>query len=159
MKNMITIGVMYSGLLILLTVFSAIQTLPPQVSNTSLVPTTSPTSAYVSESPFRQPSTIIDTPTGIKQPMDTPTESDTIPVPERLGNISIASSPQDAQVFFNGQFKGFTPMTMNNLEPDEYQIELKLSGYIFQTHNVVVTAGQTSRIQATLIKVPVRDTR
>ena len=159
MKNMITIGVMYSGLLILLTVFSAIQTLPPQVSNSSVIPTTSPTSAYVSESPFRQPSTIIDTPTGIEQPMDTPTESDTIPVPERLGNISITSSPQDAQVFFNGQFKGFTPMTMDNLEPNEYQIELKLSGYIFQTLNVEVTAGQTSRIQATLIKVPVRDTR
>jgi len=88
---------------------------------------------------------------------ETTTETTTVPISKGYGNLSITSSPGGAQVFINGRWKGFTPMVIPQLEPNEYQIELKLSGYIFQTYNILINAGRTTSINAKLVKVPSRD--
>lgn len=88
---------------------------------------------------------------------ETTIETTTVPISKGYGNLSITSSPGGAQVFINGRWKGFTPMVIPQLEPNEYQIELKLSGYIFQTYNILINAGRTTSINAKLVKVPSRD--
>jgi hypothetical protein len=93
----------------------------------------------------------------IETTTETTKEITTVPISKEYGNLSITSSPGGAQVFCNGQWKGFTPMVISHLEPNEYQIELKLSGYNFQTHNILINAGSTTSINANLVKVPVRD--
>jgi hypothetical protein len=52
--------------------------------------------------------------------------------------------PGGVQVFLNGEFRGQTPddpnksLMISNIETGSYQVELKKSGYTFETENVVV---------------------
>jgi len=61
-----------------------------------------------------------------------------------FGSVSIRTMPGGAQVFFNGEFRGQTPddpnkpLMISNIETGSYQVDLRKSGYTFETENVVV---------------------
>ena len=78
----------------------------------------------------------------------------------RDGFVSITTCPGGAQVFVGGIYRGHT-VTCNqpfviHQPPGNYYVELKLTGYYFETSNFHVNSGETTTIQKTLTHVPPR---
>ncbi len=68
------------------------------------------------------------------------------------GNLSVNSNPQGAQVVVNGRTAGNTPLNLS-LQPGQYQLELRLSGYQTISTTVAVRAGQTTPVNVNLVPV------
>ena len=76
------------------------------------------------------------------------------------GFVSIQTCPGGAQVFVGGQYRGHTAGCNQTFviqqPPGKYYVELKLTGYYFETINFQVNSGETTTIQKTLTHVPPR---
>lgn len=77
------------------------------------------------------------------------------------GAIEVTSVPPGAKVLLvptdeagagEPQSKGLTPTTIENLEPGKYTVDLEKPGYKFFQKEVVVKAGATAKVNATLRK-------
>ena len=60
------------------------------------------------------------------------------------------SRPAGAAVTINGKPGGTTPLTVNDLAPGEYRIEMTMPGYRNFTTTVRVVAGERARAAASL---------
>ncbi len=67
--------------------------------------------------------------------------------------ISVTSDPSNAEVYVNGQFQGFTPLTMENLDSGAYNIQIRKSGYYPVTRRIDISADTNVSIDATLSPV------
>jgi PKD repeat protein len=75
------------------------------------------------------------------------------PVPTK-GNISITSSPAGALVYLDGASTGQTTYTLlPNIDPGSHSVLLTLAGYQNFTTQVIVVAGQTTQIYASLVPI------
>jgi hypothetical protein len=74
----------------------------------------------------------------------------TRPQQAAYGTLSVSSDPRNAEVFVDGQFAGFTPLTFG-LRPGRYEIEVR-GGADFGTHreSVQVRPGATATVSARL---------
>ena len=70
------------------------------------------------------------------------------PPPETTA-VSFHSVPEDAEVYINGQFRGTTPVTLH-LAAGTHAIEIRLAGYQIWSRELVVVAGDDTRVAATL---------
>ena len=73
-------------------------------------------------------------------PIVTPT---TVP-PAQTGTIYAQSSPAGAAIYMNGNYYGYSPITLPNLAPGSYTMKASLNGYTPDTQIVTVYAGQTA---------------
>jgi hypothetical protein len=64
--------------------------------------------------------------------------------PVQTGTIYAQSSPAGAAIYLNGNFYGYSPITIPNLAPASYTLKASLSGYTPDTQIVTVYAGQTA---------------
>jgi hypothetical protein len=64
--------------------------------------------------------------------------------PVQNGAIYAQSSPGGAAIYVNGQFYGYSPLTIPNLPPGTYSMKATLSGYTPDTTFIGVNAGQTA---------------
>jgi hypothetical protein len=69
------------------------------------------------------------------------------------GTLEISSSPPDAQVFLDNQYKGMTPLTIPEVPPGNHSLELRLKGYEPWSISGTVEDGGDVRVQATLVPV------
>ena len=76
------------------------------------------------------------------------------PIPPQSGAISASTSPSGATISLNGNFQGYSPMTITNLAPATYTILAKLDGYTPVSQYVTVNNGQTSYFSASLSLSP-----
>jgi len=67
----------------------------------------------------------------------------TVP-PVQTGAIYVQSSPAGAAIYLNGNFQGYSPMTLSDLSPATYTMKATLSGYSPDTSLVNVYTGQTA---------------
>ena len=81
-----------------------------------------------------------------------PTQT-TVP-PTQTGAIYAQSSPAGAAIYLNGNFQGYSPITLPNLYPGSYSMKASLSGYTPDTRLVTVYAGQTATYYPTLQPSP-----
>jgi hypothetical protein len=72
------------------------------------------------------------------------------PVPARTGELLVDSRPAGAAVSLNGKPVGVTPVTLDQLAPGDYSLELRLAGYLPFTTSVQVVAGARARVGASL---------
>ncbi|MFH1046998.1 MAG: PEGA domain-containing protein [Patescibacteria group bacterium] len=64
---------------------------------------------------------------------------------EKTGIIYVNSEPPEAQVFVNGQWINEpAPVSVTRLLPEEYDIEIKLDGYLPWRKTLTVESGQTT---------------
>lgn len=70
------------------------------------------------------------------------------------GSINIKSSPSGARVFIKSDFKGYTPITLENFTPGTYTVTLLRTGYSDYYESVKVTAANISSINAYLELLP-----
>ncbi len=61
------------------------------------------------------------------------------------GTLSVDSSPQGAEVYLNGSYRGRTPLNLS-LNAGSYDLELRLAGYETFRARVQVRSGQTTRV-------------
>lgn len=71
-----------------------------------------------------------------------PTQT-TVP-PIQNGAIYVQSSPAGAAIYMNGNFQGYSPLTLPNLIPSTYSMKASLSGYTSDTQLITVYSGQTA---------------
>jgi hypothetical protein len=81
-----------------------------------------------------------------------PTQT-TVP-PVQNGAIYAQSSPAGAAIYMNGNFQGYSPITIPNLAPGSYSMKASLSGYTPDTRLITVYAGQTATYYPTLQPSP-----
>jgi hypothetical protein len=83
-------------------------------------------------------------------PISTPT-----PVPPvQNGAIYAQSSPAGAAISMNGNFYGYSPVTIPNLPQGTYSMKATLNGYTPDTRLINVYAGQTASYYPTLQQSP-----
>lgn len=68
----------------------------------------------------------------------------------QTGSLSVSSYPSGGTVRINGLAVGLTPFTRESLEVGTYSIEVTKDGYNDVVKDVVVTAGETSKMNVTL---------
>lgn len=68
----------------------------------------------------------------------------TTPAPPSYGAIFAESTPAGAAIYLNGQFRGYSPLTISSLDAGTYTIKASLSGYTTDSQNINVYAGQTA---------------
>lgn len=66
-----------------------------------------------------------------------------------VGQMVIRSTPSNANIFINDEPRGQTPATLT-MERGEYKIKLELAGYASQEEKVIVSKGETVRVNAKL---------
>jgi hypothetical protein len=81
-----------------------------------------------------------------------PTQT-TVP-PVQNGAIYTQSSPAGAAIYMNGNFQGYSPITLPNLAPGTYSMKASLSGYTPDTQLINVYSGQTATYYPTLQPSP-----
>jgi hypothetical protein len=65
---------------------------------------------------------------------------------ENYGSIRVTSNPSSTSVYLNGVYYGKTPITIPRLEPGSHDIELQKPGYLEQSHEIFIYAGDEQQI-------------
>jgi hypothetical protein len=71
----------------------------------------------------------------------------------RTGSLVIESRPTGAAIVLNGRRIGTTPMTVDDLEPGTYTVQLQLPTFRSVTTTVRVVAGVRARAAASLVSL------
>ena len=69
-----------------------------------------------------------------------------------LSTLSISSTPSDADVYINGEYKGKTPLVIE-LKPGDYEIKLTKSGYYAFVTTKTLGAGDELILECNLIPI------
>jgi hypothetical protein len=84
----------------------------------------------------------------------TPITAELTALPPPTGSLSITSRPEGAEVYLDDEFRGRTPLTLEELAPGSYQLKVILGGYQEWSKNVVVRAGVITSVTAELTALP-----
>ena len=76
------------------------------------------------------------------------------PVSPTTGSIEVISAPSGAEVYVDNVYRGYTPMTVQNIAPGSHVVLLQLGGYNNWQSTVTVNAGQTTSVSATFVEAP-----
>ncbi len=71
-----------------------------------------------------------------------------------VGTLSVTSSPSGADIYLDGTYWGYTPMTVGNVVQGGHEVRLLCAGYQPWTQTTSVTGGQTTQLTAVLIPTP-----
>ena len=69
--------------------------------------------------------------------------------PPPTTSVAFHSDPQNAEVYVNGEFRGTAPLSLH-LAAGAYKVELRLEGFQIWERELVVVAGNDTRVAATL---------
>jgi hypothetical protein len=75
------------------------------------------------------------------------------PIPPKDGSVTVQSDPSGADVYIDNQYKGITPVNVNNVAIGSHVVTLKMNGYTDGTYTVQVGAGQSVQVFGTLSPV------
>ncbi len=69
--------------------------------------------------------------------------------PPPTATVQFSSSPDPTEVYIDGKYRGSTPVSLQ-LAAGSHTIEFKLEGYKTWTRELVVVAGDDTRVASTL---------
>ncbi|MDD1728734.1 MAG: PEGA domain-containing protein, partial [Methanospirillum sp.] len=73
---------------------------------------------------------------------------------QTTGTLYVDSNPQGADLKIDNAWQGQTPQRVGNLESGYHTIKLQLAGYQMITQQVLISAGQDTRISSSLVRNP-----
>ena len=73
--------------------------------------------------------------------------------PVNYGSIYVESSPSGAAIYFNGNYRGSAPLTINEVWPGSYTIQAEMNGYRTYTTTTSVYAGTRSDVYCPLSQI------
>jgi hypothetical protein len=82
-------------------------------------------------------------------PLPTPPTPPT-PEPVRYGTIYVESQPSGAEISFNGDYRGLSPVTISDVWPGTYTITAEMNGYRTYTTTTSVSSGTRSKVYCPL---------
>ena len=71
------------------------------------------------------------------------------PPPPPTTSVAFHSHPNDAEVYVDGEFRGTAPLSLY-LSAGAHKVELRLDGYQIWERELMVVAGNDTRVAATL---------
>jgi len=75
------------------------------------------------------------------------------PTPVQYGSLSVESQPSGAQIYFNGNYRGISPLVINDIWPGSYTVRAEMAGYQTYTTTASVSSGTRSSVYCTLTKL------
>jgi hypothetical protein len=72
------------------------------------------------------------------------------------GNIEVRSTPDSAEVFLDGVFKGYTPITLSNVAAGSHLVEVARDGYLRSGSTALVPEGGRVATEAQLTAAPTK---
>jgi hypothetical protein len=72
------------------------------------------------------------------------------PTQVQYGSIYVDSQPSGAQIYFNGNYRGLAPLTINDVWPGSYTISADMSGYHTYSTTTTVSSGTRSTVSCYL---------
>src|SRR6056297_1802243 len=75
------------------------------------------------------------------------------PLAPQYGKLTVNSQPPNSTVYYDGQIKGNTPITLNNLTPGMHQIQIKQTGYETFNQQIQINSGEHKILNANLNKI------
>jgi hypothetical protein len=72
----------------------------------------------------------------------------------QAGTLTIATSPSGAEVSIDNIFRGYTPLTLADVDAGDHTVTLKYTGYQDYVTTVSVAAGQSTPLAVTLTPAP-----
>ena len=75
------------------------------------------------------------------------------PLAPQFGKLTVNSQPPNSTVYYDGQIKGNTPITLNNLTPGVHQIQIKQTGYDTFNQQIQINSGEHKVLSANLVKI------
>ena len=117
--------------------------------------------ACTSDGPARNNQQNANANTSIPSQPNVSKNTPTPPAQSTTGTIEVSSTPPGARVLLvsdeeggagEPQSKGITPATITSVAPGKYTVDLEKPGYRFSQKTVVVKAGRTVKVNATLKK-------
>jgi hypothetical protein len=114
-----------------------------------------PASTAMQTQSSAEQSAATDKPSAAK-PLDTNIAEDTVKksvIPPTIGEAKITSNPEGAKVTIGGasQPKWVTPFTATKLQPGKYDVTVAKAGYVSQTKEIEVVAGQSAATNFDLV--------
>lgn len=73
-----------------------------------------------------------------------------ITTPAQPGSLVISSEPADASVVVNNEYRGKTPLTLDNLAPGSYTVTVSKFGFTPATATGAIRSGERTEITTTL---------
>lgn len=77
----------------------------------------------------------------------------TTPTPTQYGSLYIESAPSGASIYFNNNYRGISPVTINDIWPGSYTISAEMPGYRTYTTTAYVSSGTRSTVYCSLTKL------
>jgi hypothetical protein len=75
------------------------------------------------------------------------------PTPVNYGSIYVDSTPSGAEIYFNGNYRGLSPLTISGIWPGSYTIEAEKTGYQPYSTTTTVSSGTRSNVFCPLTKL------
>ncbi|MDD1693160.1 MAG: PEGA domain-containing protein, partial [Methanoregula sp.] len=72
------------------------------------------------------------------------------PTPVQYGSIFVSSQPSGAEIYFNGDYRGLSPLTISDVWPGSYTIRAEKSGYQDYSTTAYVSSGTQSTVYCPL---------
>jgi len=71
-------------------------------------------------------------------------------VQPKLGSVDIISNPMEAKVILNGEEKGITPVTLQNLLVGNYELKLEKKGFASKIVTIAISENKTTEVNEKL---------
>lgn len=78
---------------------------------------------------------------------------ETAPAPATTGNISVQTSPVEADVLVDGQVQGVTPVMLYDIPVGTYTVEIRKQGFKVVTRSVDVEGGKTASLDNIVLEI------
>jgi hypothetical protein len=75
------------------------------------------------------------------------------PVPVNYGSMYVDSTPSGAEIYFNGNYRGTSPVTISDVWPGSYTIEAEKDGYQPYSTTTTVSSGARSNVYCPLTRI------
>lgn len=69
------------------------------------------------------------------------------------GTLSLASVPDGARFYVNGEYRGRSPLVLSGMQPGEYDVRAEKDGFGVETRRITVENGATPRVEFRLSNV------
>jgi len=112
----------------------------------TVTPTPPPTQTTKTETKTETKKPEEKTPTPPVTPPREPVEEKPVASAGKPGSLAISSEPSGADVYINSEFKGKTPLRVNDVAPGTVKVAVSKDGYMRQTTSVKVGPGENKSV-------------
>ncbi|MEN6611802.1 MAG: PEGA domain-containing protein [Methanoregulaceae archaeon] len=90
----------------------------------------------------------------VAESQNTPVSVNLVKNPAQSGSISVATTPKGADIYVDGQYRGYSPTRISGLSPGSHSLRMQKAGYDEYMGTVSVYSGQVTPVAWTFSPLP-----